>query len=102
MELPRGDLFARADDADHLGADALDRDLQRLEHARGETFLFAQQAEQDVLCPDVVVLERPCLSCARTTTWRARSVNRSNISRLSVAGQVRVGGFVVLDYRADY
>ena len=32
-----------------------------LEHPRGEAFLFAQQAEQDVLRSDVVVLERPSL-----------------------------------------
>ena len=40
-DLTGGDLLAGADDADHLRADALDRDLERLEYARGETFLFA-------------------------------------------------------------
>ena len=56
-DLARGDLLAGADDADHLGADALDRDVQRLEHASGEALLLAQQAEQDVLGADVVVLQ---------------------------------------------
>ena len=45
------------DDADHLGADALDGDVERLEDARSETLLLAQQAEEDVLGTDVVVLE---------------------------------------------
>src|SRR5439155_4056327 len=35
-DLARRDLLARPDDPDHLGADALDRDVERLEHARGE------------------------------------------------------------------
>ena len=56
--LTGGDLFAGADDADDLRADALGRDVEALEHARGEPFLFAQQAEQDVLGADVVVLQR--------------------------------------------
>ena len=34
---------------------------RRLEHAGGEALLLAQQAEQDVLGADVVVLERPRL-----------------------------------------
>ena len=56
-DLPGGDLLAGADDADDLGADALHGDVERLEHARGETLLLAEQAEQDVLGADVVVLE---------------------------------------------
>ena len=60
-DLAGGDLLAGADDADDLGADALDGDVERLEHARGEALLLAQQAEQDVLGADVVVLERPGL-----------------------------------------
>ena len=32
-DLAGGDLLAGADDPDHLGADALDRDVERLEHA---------------------------------------------------------------------
>ena len=60
-DLAGGDLLAGADDADDLGADALDGDVERLEHAGGEALLLAQQAEQDVLGADVVVLERPRL-----------------------------------------
>ena len=56
-DLAGGDLLAGADDADDLGADALDGDVERLEHARGEALLLAEEAEQDVLGADVVVLE---------------------------------------------
>jgi hypothetical protein len=58
---PGGDLLAGPDDADHLGADALHGDVERLEDARGESLLLAQQAEEDVLSADVVVLENPGL-----------------------------------------
>ena len=58
-DLAGGDLLAGADDADDLGADALDGDVERLEHARGEALLLAQQPEQDVLGADVVVLQGP-------------------------------------------
>jgi hypothetical protein len=51
------DLAALADDPRDLRANLLDRDVERLEHARGEAFLFAQQPEQDVLRADVVVLQ---------------------------------------------
>ena len=57
-DLTRRDLIALADDAGHLGTHFLDRDFEGIEYARGETFLFAQQPEQDVLRADVVVLER--------------------------------------------
>ncbi len=60
-DLTGGDLFAGADDADHLCAHALDGDVERLEDAGGEPLLLAQQTEQDVLRPDVVVLELPGL-----------------------------------------
>ena len=60
-DLPGGDLLAGADDADHLSADALDGDVEALEHARREALLLAEQPEQDVLGADVVVLERPRL-----------------------------------------
>ncbi len=51
-------LVALADDAGDLGAHFFHGDVERLEHTRGETFFLAQQTEQDVLRPDVVVLER--------------------------------------------
>ena len=60
-DLAGGDLLAGADDPDHLGADALDGDVEGLEHAGGQALLLAEQAEQDVLGADVVVLEGPRL-----------------------------------------
>src|SRR6185437_14711484 len=54
-------LVALADDAGDLRAHLLDRDVKRLEHSGGKAFLLAEQAEQDVLSADVVVLERPRL-----------------------------------------
>ena len=60
-DLAGRDLVALADDAGDLRAHLLDRDVERLEHAGGETLLLAEQAEQDVLGADVVVLERPRL-----------------------------------------
>jgi hypothetical protein len=60
-DLAGRDLIALADDPRDLRAYLFDRDVERLEHPRGETFLFAQQPEQDVLRSDVVVLERPSL-----------------------------------------
>ena len=56
-DLTGRDLVALADDARHLRAHFLDGDVERLEHARGETFLFAEEAEENVLGADVVVLE---------------------------------------------
>src|SRR5262249_30201439 len=60
-DLAGGDLLAGADDPHDLGADALDGDVERLEHPSGQAFLLAEQAEQDVLGADVVVLESPRL-----------------------------------------
>jgi hypothetical protein len=57
-DLAGGDLLAGADDADHLRADPLGGDVQRLEDAGRQALLLAEQAEQDVLGADVVVLER--------------------------------------------
>ena len=56
-DLAGRDLVALADDARDLRAHFLDRDVQALEHAGGKTFLLTEQAEQDVLGADVVVLE---------------------------------------------
>jgi hypothetical protein len=56
-DLTGRDLVALADDARHLRPDLLDGDVERLEHARGEALLLAQESEQDVLGADVVVLE---------------------------------------------
>jgi len=59
--LAGGDLLTGADDAHDLGAHALDGDVQRLEDPGSEPLLLAQEAEQDVLRADVVVLERASL-----------------------------------------
>src|SRR4029079_1453370 len=60
-DLAGGDLLARPDDADNLSADALDGDVEGLEDAGGQALLLAQQAEEDVLGADVIVLENPGL-----------------------------------------
>ena len=60
-DLAGGDLLAGADDAHHLGAYALHGDVEALEHASRQALLLAEQAEQDVLGADVVVLEGPRL-----------------------------------------
>ncbi len=57
-DLAGGDLLTRPDDPHDLGTHALDGDVEALEDPRGETFLLTKKAEQDVLGPDVVVLER--------------------------------------------
>ena len=57
-DLSRGDFFAGTDDPDDLGSNPLDRDVERLEDPRRQPLFLTQQAEQDVLGPDVVVLER--------------------------------------------
>ena len=56
-DLAGRDLVALPDDAGDLRAHLLDGDVEALEHAGGETLFFAEQAEQDVLGADVVVLE---------------------------------------------
>ena len=56
-DLPGRHLVALADDARDLGAHLLHRDVQALEHARGKALLLTEEAEEDVLRADVVVLE---------------------------------------------
>ena len=56
-DLARRDLVTLADDPRDLRPYFLHGDVQRLENARGEPLLFAEEAEQDVLSADVVVLE---------------------------------------------
>ena len=60
-DLAGGDLLTGADDAHDLRAHALDGDVQRLENPCGQALFLAEQPEQDVLRPDVVVLELPRL-----------------------------------------
>ena len=57
--MTRGSASADADDLFDLLADGSQRDPERLERLRGEPFALADQAEQDVLGPDVVVIEEP-------------------------------------------
>jgi hypothetical protein len=57
-DLAGGDLLARADDAHNLAADALEREVEALQHTGRQALLFAQQAKQDVFGANVVVLER--------------------------------------------
>src|SRR5262249_54896795 len=59
--LPRRHLVALADDPRNLRPNLLGGNVERLEHPRCETLLLAQQAEEDVLGADVVVLQRPRL-----------------------------------------
>ena len=56
-DLTGGHFLAGPDDADHLGAHALDGDVEGLEYARSKSLLLAQEAKEDVLGTDVVVLE---------------------------------------------
>src|ERR671916_2406098 len=60
-DLTGGDLLTGADDAHNLGAHTLNGDVKALEDAGGKALLLAQEAEQDVLGADVVVLQRPRL-----------------------------------------
>src|SRR5690606_15736853 len=54
-------LLALADDLLHLGADGVERDAERVERLRGDTFTLVDQAQEDVLGADVVVVEHPRL-----------------------------------------
>ena len=58
-DLARSHLFAAADDPHHLGAHTLHGDVEGLQDASGQALLLPEETEQDVLRPDVVVLERP-------------------------------------------
>jgi hypothetical protein len=60
-DVPTRCLLPLADDLLDLGADGLERDTQALESLGGDTFTLVDQAEQDVLGPDVVVAEHPGL-----------------------------------------
>ena len=64
---------ARAHAVHHLGADALPRDAERLEHAPREPLVIPQQPEQDMLAADSSWLSASASSCAELTTcWPAR------------------------------
>ena len=52
-------LLALADDLLHLLADALQRDAEALQGLSGDTLTLVDQAQEDVLGADVVVVEHP-------------------------------------------
>ena len=79
QDLAGRDLVALADDPRDLRAHLFHRDVERLENAGGQASSSRRRPREDVLGADVVVLDLAS-SCARTTTCRARSVNRSNNS----------------------
>ena len=54
-----GGGLSLADDLLDLLADGFERDVQRLEGLGGDTLAFVDRSEQDVLGPDVVVVEHP-------------------------------------------
>jgi hypothetical protein len=54
-------LRSLPDDFDNLAANRLEADSHTLEGASGDTFTFVNQAEEDVLRADVVVVEEPRL-----------------------------------------
>ena len=56
-DVAAGRLLALADDLLDLGAHGLERDVEALERLGGDSFALVDQAEQDVLGPDVVVGE---------------------------------------------
>ena len=49
------------EDVDDLGAHPVERDAEALEHAGGDALALADEAEQQVLGPDVLVVEAPRL-----------------------------------------
>ena len=60
-DVPGRRLLALADDLLDLLADGLERDAERLERLGGDALALVDQAEQDVLGADVVVVEHPGL-----------------------------------------
>ena len=88
-DLAGGDLLAGADDADHLRAHPFDGDVEGLEDAGGETLLLAEQAEQDVLGADVVVLERPRLLLGEDDDL-AGSLGESLEQKIPLLGRTRL------------
>jgi len=60
-DVPAGGLLALADDLLDLLPDALEGNAKRLQRLRCNTLALVDQAQQDVLGPDVVVVEHPGL-----------------------------------------
>src|SRR2546423_713761 len=53
--------LALVEDVDDLAANLVKRDTQRFEHAGGDTLALADQPEQQVLRPNVVMVQPPRL-----------------------------------------
>src|SRR4029078_4615142 len=60
-DVPGRRLLALADDLLDLGPDGLQRDAERLQGLGRDAFTLVDEAEQDVLGADVVVVEHPGL-----------------------------------------
>jgi hypothetical protein len=60
-DVPGRRRLTLSDDLLHLLADGLERDVHRLERLRGNALALVDQPEQDVLGPDVVVVQHPRL-----------------------------------------
>src|SRR6478609_3114961 len=98
-DLARGHLLAGADNADNLGAHALHGDVQGLEDACGKALLLTEKAEEDVLGPDVVVLERPRLLLGEDdhlTCSLCESLEHGLGSFLPTSARLALGRSVVL------
>ena len=80
--------LAATDDPDDVGLDLLERDIQRLEYARRDPLLLAQQPEEDVLRPDGVVTESPGLVLGEDDDL-ARALGEALEHRPSVTNRVR-------------
>src|SRR6478609_9987630 len=100
-DLARGHLLAGADNADNLGAHALHGDVQGLEDACGKALLLTEEAEEDVLGPDVVVLERPRLLLGEDdhlTCSLCESLEHGLGSFLPTSARLALGRSVVLGW----
>ncbi len=88
-DLAGGDLLAGTDDAHDLRAHPFDGDVEGLEHAGGQSLLLAEQAEQDVLGADVVVLESPRLLLGEDDDL-AGSLGESLEQKIPLLGRTRL------------
>jgi hypothetical protein len=68
--------LASSDDLRDLLTHGNERDIQRLERGRGETLTFVDQAQEEVLGPDVVVVQHPRL-CLGELHDATRSIGES-------------------------
>ena len=88
-ELARGKLCARAADPHHV-AHSLEGDPQIVEHAGGHPLLGAQQPQQEMLAPDVVVLKQACLVLGEHHHLAGRRGEALEHSRPNLAAAIRI------------